>query len=165
MFDAGVSVVHPSYGAGVIRDVKKMSIAGTEHVYYNIELVDGDMLMLPVKQAEETGLRQIVVDMDLLEEVLTGDPNQLSKNHRTRRANMTEKIHSGDPAQVIEALRDLVWRGQNSNLSAADAALKLKAKQMLIGEMALRLNVSVEEVAERIDRLLKQLISDNSLPQ
>ena len=107
---------------------------------------------MPVTQAEEAGLRLADVDRERIVAVLSNRPRKLSTNYRTRRAHIDEKISSGDPLKVAEALRDLAWRGKSSSGSAIDVMLKLKARRLLAGELALQSDdLDIEEAAERLD--------------
>jgi RNA polymerase-interacting CarD/CdnL/TRCF family regulator len=156
MFKKGDAVVHPTYGAGRLVAVRKIEVRGGRQRYYDIKLMAGGNLMLPVTQAEETGLRLVEVDRERIVAVLSNKPHKLSANYRTRQARIDKKISSGDPLKVAEALRDLTWRGKKSSGSATDVMLKLKARRLLAGELALQSgDLDIDEAAERLDGIIR----------
>jgi CarD family transcriptional regulator len=157
MFRKGSQVAHPTHGAGVVVDVREITVAGSVRRYYHIDLANGNgMLMLPVEQAEEAGLRP-VADPDLILDVLADDPQELSDNYRTRQTRAASKIKSGDVKKVAEALRDLAWRGRTGGLSSGDASLKSKAQKLLASELAVQQEVEdVERATERLSKTLRR---------
>jgi CarD family transcriptional regulator len=157
MFRKGSQVAHPTHGAGIVIDVREITVAGSVRRYYHIDLANGNgMLMLPVEQAEEAGLRP-VADPDLILDVLADDPQELSDNYRTRQTRAARKINSGDVKKVAEALRDLAWRGRTGSLSSGDANLKSKAQKLLASELAVQQEVEdVERATERLSKTLRR---------
>jgi CarD family transcriptional regulator len=156
MFRKGSRVAHPTHGAGVVVDVREIAVAGSIRRYYHIDLANGNgMLMLPVEQAEEAGLRP-VADADLILDVLADEPQELSDNYRTRQKRAARKINSGDVKKVAEALRDLAWRGFTGSLSSGDANLKSKAQKLLASELAVQQGTEdVERASERLRKTLR----------
>jgi CarD family transcriptional regulator len=159
MFRKGSRVAHPTHGAGVVIDVREIAVAGSLRRYYHIDLANGNgMLMLPVEQAEEAGLRP-VADPDLILDVLADDPQELSDNYRTRQTRAARKINSGDVKKVAEVLRDLAWRGLTGSLSSGDASLKSKAQKLLASELAVQQEAEdVERASERLRKTLRRTL-------
>lgn len=157
MFRKGQAIVHPGHGAGKIVAVQTMEVAGNKNKYYQIELISGNgTLMIPVKQANEIGLRPATNEIDEIMDILVEEPSNLNDNYRTRQANISTKIYSGDPMQIAEALRDLVWRGRDSNLAEGDTNLKLKAKELLASEVAVRAGIKLATAQQRLETVLRQ---------
>ena len=158
MFKKGDLVAHPSRGAGKVTDIREVRMNGSTELYYYIDLPDEGMLILPVEQADDIGLRPVIGDPEALLNELSGVPTELSDNYRTRQAHVTERVYSGDPKEVARALRDLVWRGRRATLPRTDLELKAKAKQLLSSELALKLGLDCKTMSRRLDLILRRSV-------
>lgn len=159
LFKEGDAIVHPSHGAGRITGIKSWEVGGVERQYYSIELIsDHGTLMIPVDQAEETGLRRATIDPSDLYKILNEEPNELDSDHRKRQSELAERIRSGDAILVTEALRDLAWREQIDSLTERDQKLKAEAEQLVIGELALQPDLDLDSAAEELHQQLQKAI-------
>lgn len=155
MFKKGDFVMHPGYGAGMVTDVRRITVSGQKRRYYFVDLMDGERsLMIPVEEAEAVGLGP-VVDEETILAVLRSDPDELAKDYRTRQSRMEKKIYSGDLEKVAEALRDLSWRRRNTQVSIKDGILLDKAKRLLASVLAShRPDRDFEKAQARLSRVL-----------
>ncbi len=159
----GDGIFHPNYGAGIVVSVQDQQIAGIERRYYSIELVnDHGTLMIPVDQADESGLRLAIRDPKVIAKVLAGDPQPLDDDHRKRQAALTNKIRSGEPTQVTEVLRDLAWRGHDGSLTERDQKLKAEAVNLLAGELALRPEFDIDTASARLTAMVSEAVAAHS---
>ncbi|HET7740121.1 MAG TPA: CarD family transcriptional regulator, partial [Mycobacterium sp.] len=69
------------------------------------------------------------------------------------KANL-EKLASGDVNKVAEVVRDLWRRDQERGLSAGEKRMLAKARQILVGELALAENTDDEKAATILDEAL-----------
>lgn len=163
MFGKGSAIVHPTHGVGRIVDIRSMAVSGTPQHYYYIKLSDDSgLLMVPVDYAEEAGLRP-VADADLILDVLATAPTVLNENYRLRQTHMAQKIESGDPVKIAEALRDLFWYGEMKKLSSGDARLKARASAMLAAELAAEQGpLDLEQAADRLTAVLLGALETHS---
>ena len=61
MYCIGDKVVHPMHGAGIIKDMKKITLAGTERDYYVVCFAVGSMISdIPVSGCEKIGIRGVI---------------------------------------------------------------------------------------------------------
>ena len=155
MFKKGDFVMHPSYGAGMVTDIKELTMNGIERLYYSVDLLNGDRsLMIPIEEAEALGLGPVVDAEDILA-VLRSDPGELAKDYRTRQARMAKKINSGDLEKVAEALRDLAWRRHTTQVSIKDSLLLDKARNLLASVLASHQpDHDFEKAQSRLSRIL-----------
>ena len=68
--------------------------------------------------------------------VLTEDETSVAANWSRRFKNNLEKLHSGDPYEVAEVLRNLAIRDREKGLSAGEKRMITKARQILISELS-----------------------------
>jgi len=152
MFDIGDRVVHPNYGAGLIKGIKEHDLLEQYHRYYVIDLaVDDRTLMIPVGKAKEIGLRSISRQAALSQvwRTLGTAAKTLSDDYKRRQERIQEKLKTGDVIKVAEVIRDLSALKREDHLTSFDTQLLEKAQQFLACEVALVEGVQVSE-AERM---------------
>ena len=155
MFETGDLIVHPRYGAGTIKGMEPLQFDGEERTYYCIELVgDQGRLMIPEERMDGAGLRTAIADVQLIRDIMGEPPQDLANDHRERQAKIETEIATGDPRQIIGALRDLAWRERHGKLTVADGRLKSRVLQMVACELALHLSFDVEIARERLTAII-----------
>jgi RNA polymerase-interacting CarD/CdnL/TRCF family regulator len=157
MFKKGDLVLHRHYGVGTVINIQRMKVTEDEQIYYIIDLSVGERLLIPTEQAEELGL-STVVSTEAIISVLSDAPQTLADDFRLRQLEMDQKIGSGDPLRVAEALRDLNWRGQAIKLSTGDVRLMCKAHKFLSSLLAAQPSIDVRSAGQRLDATLKQAV-------
>ena len=155
MFKKGDLVLHRRHGAGTVVETRKMQITADEQVYYVIDLVVGERLLIPAKQSEQLGLSEIV-SPEIIINVLSDTPQELADDFRLRQTEIDRKIGTGDPLRIAEALRDLSWRGQTIKPSSGDTKLMDKAHKFLSGLLAAQPSIDAQEASRRLDATLEQ---------
>ena len=140
-FTVGETVVYPNHGAAIIEALENRTIKGEEKLYLVLRIVGQNDLVVrvPACNLDLVGVRD-VVDADGLERVFgvlraphTEEPTNWSRRYK---ANL-EKLASGDVNKVAEVVRDLWRREQDRGLSAGEKRMLAKARQILVGELAL----------------------------
>ncbi|MDO5714189.1 MAG: CarD family transcriptional regulator [Tissierellia bacterium] len=154
MFEIGDKVVYPIHGAGIIVDVEIKEVLGEHREYYILQMPINDMkVMIPVGNMKEVGVREIMdqEEMDEVMEVLRNDPpSNMPKNwNRRYRFNM-ERIKSGDLKEIARVIKNLELLDAQKSLSTGERKLLNNAKQILVSEMVLVYDKSVEEVTTGI---------------
>jgi CarD family transcriptional regulator len=151
--------VHPEHGAAVIEELRDREFLGEKRKYLVLRVAYGDLtLMIPVDSTEEVGLRQVVSKNEVKKvlKVLTEDESSMAANWSRRFKNNMEKLHSGDPYQVAEVLRNLAIRDREKGLSAGEKRMIQKARQILISELSYATGKSEEDAEIMIDDVLEE---------
>jgi CarD family transcriptional regulator len=165
MFDTGDAIVHPTRGVGVVVDIQEREWQGTSSQYYQIELLGREpslKLMIPIKEAEELGLRRAIRQSELVEvwRVLRSEPDELPQNHKTRHKLLREKLHAGDVFQVAEVLRDLTWRQrEEDHLTTRGKRIYKEALMFLAAEIAAAQGIDVPEAKNQIREKLRGVLA------
>jgi CarD family transcriptional regulator len=157
MFDTGDKVVHPIYGAGLVKGIKKQDLLEQYHRYYVIELtVDDRTLMIPVSKAEEIGLRSISQQAALSRvwHILDATAKTLPDDYKKRQERVQEKLKTGETIKVAEVIRDLSALKREDQLTSFDTQLLDRAQQFLACEVALVKGVQVSEAERMISETL-----------
>lgn len=159
MFRKGDTVVHPEHGAAVIEELRERDFLGERRKYFVLRVAYGDLtLMVPVDNTEEVGLRQIMgkAQVKKVLNVLKEEESTMAANWSRRFKNNMEKLHSGDPFQVAEVLRNLSIRELDKGLSAGEKRMVTKARQILISELSYSTDGTEEEAEALIDKVLEE---------
>lgn len=139
-FKVGDTVVYPHHGAAVIEAIENREINGETLEYLVLQIHQSDLVVrVPSKNAELVGVRD-VVDDEGLQRVFgflrATDVEEAGNWSRRFKANQ-ERLASGDVNKVAEVVRDLWRRDQGKGLSAGEKRMLAKARQVLVGELAL----------------------------
>ena len=155
MFNIGDKIVYPMHGAGEIVAIEEREILGNVHKYYIMRLPINDLkVMVPVKNAKEIGVRDIS-DADTMEKVLKALSSEeevsMPKNWNRRYRYNLDKIKSGDLMEIADVVRSLESLDREKSLSTGERKILYEAKQIIVSEMVLVFEKSVEEVTKLID--------------
>src|SRR5690606_10017110 len=139
-FSVGETVVYPHHGAALIEAIETRVVKGEEKKYLVLRVAQGDLTVrVPAENAEIGGVREVVgeegltMEFDVLRAHHTGGPTHWSRRYKAKR----EKPASGNPMKVAEVVRDLWRRERERGLSAGEKRMMAKARDILVGEVAL----------------------------
>ena len=153
MFNIGDRVAHPLHGAGTISEIEHKRIDGIDRDYYVLRITKGDIrVMVPVDSCEAVGLRAVICPEEV-EELFRQFPalelmDDASWNKRYR-DNMG-RIRSGDLLEVASVIKSLLRREAERGLSTGERKMLSSAKQILLSELVLSLNISYEEADAKV---------------
>ncbi len=145
------------HGVGRIESIEKKVVLGKRDSFYIITIINSGMkVMIPVKKAENIGLRSIISKreihkvLDLLKkkEVITEDDWKL------RYQGNIDKVKSGSIYEVGEVARDLYRRGKEKELSIMERKLYENAYNLVIHEIALAKDINIEEAGNIVSEAL-----------
>jgi CarD family transcriptional regulator len=156
-FRKGDTVVHPEHGAAVVEEVREKEFLGEKRKYLVLRVVYGDLTVLvPTDSTDQVGLRPCVTKNEVKKvlKVLTEEETSVAANWSRRFKNNLEKLHSGDPYEVAEVLRNLAIRDREKGLSAGEKRMIIKARQILISELAFATGKSEDDAETMIDGVL-----------
>jgi CarD family transcriptional regulator len=157
IFEVGETVVYPHHGAATITAVKVRTVKGVEKKYITLSVHASDLVIeLPVDNVDLVGVRDVIdaKGVEAVFEVLRSDHVEEPGNWSRRFKANTEKMGSGSVYSVSEVVRDLWRRDQDSGVSAGEKRMLLKARQVLISELALAQKSTDEEASAVLDEVL-----------
>lgn len=161
-FSIGDKIVHPLYGAGQITAMEHRELVkGFEH-YYVVQLLAQDStLYIPVRKMEELGVRAVMslAKLDHVLDVLQSMPSSLSQDYKERQGRIQEKIVTGRPLRIAEAIRDLNWHRQLKRLTKKDEDLLEKGQDFLASEIAMATDLDIPEAHQMINMALNAALS------
>jgi RNA polymerase-interacting CarD/CdnL/TRCF family regulator len=164
MFEVGDKIVHAHRGAGRIVDIEKLQCLGSNKKYYAIELLDGTetRVWVSIQDAEKGELRQPITEAKLVQvwHTLRDEPQDLPSDHHERYKIIEEKLDSGNPLYVAEAMRDLAWKNDVvRSLTTEGRRLYQRSIGVLSSEVAVAGGDTLEAVKTKISQILSKNIA------
>ena len=164
MFQIGDMIVHAHRGAGQIVDIEKLQCLGSSKEYYAIKLLDGTgtRVWVSIQDAEKGELRQPILEEKLFQvwRILRDEPQDLPSDHHERYKIIEEKLASGDPLHVAEAMRDLAWKNDVvRTLTGEGRRLYQRTIDVLSSEVAVSEGGSLESVKSKISEMVSANIA------
>ena len=135
-FKVGDKAVYPAQGVAEVIDIEEKDIGGSRQQFYVLRILDTDRkIMVPVKNANAVGLRQVISEQeiqeifDILRERTVAFDNQ-TWNRRYR--GFMDKIKTGSIYDVAEVLRDLYRLKTDKQLSFGERRMLDTARTLIV---------------------------------
>ncbi len=161
MYKVGDTVVHPMHGAGTIEAIRTIEVLGKKQDYYTIRMAVGGMTTsVPVSGSEKVGLRE-VANADEAKKILETFRKISLKddtNWNKRQRENINKLKSGDIYQVLEVLKDLMYREKKKGLSTNERKVLSSAKQIVLSELILSSFASKSDIESIIEDTILELL-------
>ena len=153
MYEVGQKIVYPMLGAGTIQSIEKKEVLGKTSEYYTVKISFGEVIaMVPVHAAEEVGLRDLMKPSEIdkvisfIKEYVPCDCLNWNKRYRE---NMN-KLKSGNVYEIAEVAKALFIRDKEQGLSTGERKIFMNAKQIILSEIMLVKELSLQEAEEII---------------
>jgi len=156
-FKVGDKAVYPAQGVAEVISIEERDIAGARQRFYVLRILDTDRrIMVPVKNAQTVGLRQVISEdeireiFEILRERTVAFDNQ-TWNRRYR--GFMDKIKTGSIYDVAEVLRDLYRLKANKQLSFGERRMLDTARTLIVKEIAIARRKTEELILEEIEAI------------
>jgi CarD family transcriptional regulator len=161
MYQVGDKVFHPIHGAGTIIEIGERRSLGSARRYYSIALLSQPktVLMVPVKTAQEVGLRPPLQQSDLARVwgVLGENPETLPTDHEQRYELLRARLREGTALHIAAALRDMAWRAETERrLTKQGRQLYDESLVLLAGEVAIVQDGDLAAATAQIEEALRR---------
>lgn len=163
MFNLNEFVFYPGYGVCIVETISAKKIGTVEISFYNIRVLENNAkIMVPVKNADEVGLRLLIKEneiqkvFDVLEEKCIKKPFDKKESWNKRFNGYNLKLCSSCLFEVAEVLRDLYILKCEKELSFAEKKMFEKAKHLIIREVSMVMNRPETFVEEKIKKIFIQ---------
>ena len=160
-FTVGETLVYPHHGAVTITEITTRAVKGIEKKFMTLTVHANDLtIKLPIENAELVGVRDVIDNagvqavFDVLRESFVEEPGNWSRRYKANQ----EKMASGSVYRVGEVVRDLWRRDQERGVSAGEKNMLVKARQVLVSELALAQSSTSEEASAVLDTVLASSI-------
>lgn len=163
-FVIGSKVIYPSHGTAEVTARTVRQVDGVEINYLELVVEAGEdswrggamTVAVPEDRAVELGVREAISPEEVEDvlAVLAVTSVRVPTNWSRRFKNHQEKLKSGDIYQCAEVVRNLSLRERSASLSSAEKAMQGRARHILVSELAVSWDVTVDEAMERVDAVL-----------
>lgn len=156
-FKVGEKAVYPGHGVAEIIGIERREFSGKTLEFYVLRVLENDMkVMVPKRNAENVGLRQIVAGDQIQEvyEVLNRRGEKISTATWNRRhREYMEKIKTGSLPAIASVMRDLCILRGDKDLSFGERKMLDTARTLLVQELALAKGVDEVSMAQELEDL------------
>jgi CarD family transcriptional regulator len=162
-FAVGDKVVHPHHGPGQIIGMEHKEFMHGMENYYVIEIpTQGLTLHIPKHRMEEIGVRPAMLQTEFrgVLDILRSRPDPLPQDHKERQEQILEKLRTGQPSDLAEAVRDLAWYQKMSHLTKRDTDYMDRGRKLLAAEVALVTGNEIADVNKTIESTLDDALAD-----
>jgi len=157
VFAQGDMAVYPAHGVGVIKSIETQEVAGTDQMFYVLQILDNNMtIMIPTSNSENVGLRAIVSKNEVEDvlDILRDRGQEIGSQTWNRRyRDYMEKIKTGSVHEVASVLRDLFLLSVDKDLSYGERKMLDTAKGLLVKELSLAQKVDEVNISNKIDTI------------
>jgi RNA polymerase-interacting CarD/CdnL/TRCF family regulator len=166
MFSIGDAVFHPGLGAGIVVGLPNFIMQKKNQQYYKINIIGRNktVIMVPVKKAEEQGLRHAISSLELesVWQVLSDYAQDLPHENKKRTKALQDKVKVPMSVTLAEVIRDLEWWNlHKGHLNSTEKGIYDHAMEMLAGEIAVSLDVQLQSARTKIKKVLSVSLANN----
>ncbi len=157
-FKIDQKVVYPSQGVGIVKDVFEKAFKDNKVLYYKIYIEASDMVvMVPVENAENLGIRQIVSAKEAQEalNLLSDDFEPITSDWKLRYQMNLDLLKKGTVKDIATIVRCLYNRSKVKELPILERKLYDSAKKLLEDEIAYALGKTSKEIEAEIHTKLE----------
>jgi RNA polymerase-interacting CarD/CdnL/TRCF family regulator len=170
MLSPGDQIFHPQHGFGTISSLMRRDprypiqevVTGegaSDQIqdYYDIELMGGGTLLVPVGRAERVGLRPLTNGVDAVTICLRSPARSLPGDARQRAAELWARGQNGEPTALAASVRDMLAQSRGRALTASEKTWLDKSCERLTTEAALVDRISRAQARDAIWEAVNQL--------
>jgi RNA polymerase-interacting CarD/CdnL/TRCF family regulator len=149
MLGPGDLIFHPRHGFGTISGMTRRDplqpimegagegVSDVTQAYYDIQLMDGGTLLVPVSREARVGLRLLTNGVDAITLCLNSPAESLPADARKRAAELWARGQIGEPTALAASVRDMVTQSRGRTRTASEKAWLDKSCERLSTEAAL----------------------------
>ncbi|MFP4629687.1 MAG: CarD family transcriptional regulator [Desulfohalobiaceae bacterium] len=164
MFKIDELVVYPAQGVGKVEAITSQEVGGSQNDFYVVRILSNDgTLMVPVQNALNVGLRS-VCDAEYGQTVLQSMQDRsdfkgyAGQNWNRRYREYSEKLKSGDLADIAYVLKELFLISQDKELSFGERRLQEQAMELLTMELSCALCKARQQIQAEIENIFSDVI-------
>ena len=163
-FQIGDSVVHTTYGLGVIVEIDQKVIAGNPTDCYVLEV--GELtIWVPVKRGDSSSLRLLTPASRFGElfDILRSPSQPLASDRLMRRNYLVEQLKDGSLEAICQVVRDLTALKRSGKMNDHDKTILVRAEKFLLSEWEVVLSATALQAEQKLRQLLSDSISNTSV--
>lgn len=158
LYQKGDRIIHWAYGPGQIMGLDEKKLDGETQQYYVVEFNQNLTLWVPVNRGDEHSLRLPTPQNEFkhLFSILRGPAEILPEDRYMRQTELNERLRQGTTEAVCRVIRDITSRGREHKLNDNDVNVLRRAREFLLNEWMLSLNIPLNEAEVHLNSLLDE---------
>lgn len=152
IYKIGTQISHPQYGGCTIQALTDRTYDGIKKQYFVLtpESTPQTTVLIPVKRAEQFGLRAIIssAEADEIIDYFTDVKVSWERNHMQRKRNNLSAAKGMDLMALAKMIKDLLAQGTKAVLCISDKELLLAAQKRLFSEIAMAKGMCFADVMQ-----------------
>ena len=159
-FKIDQKIVYPCQGVGKVVEIFERTFKDKPTTYYKIYIESSDMVvMVPVENAEELGIREIVSKEEAEEalNLLADTFEPITSDWKLRYQMNLELLKKGSVKDIAKIVRCLYNRSKVKELPILERKLYDSARKLLEDEISFALGISDKEIEKTIHTKLEPL--------
>lgn len=156
-FEVGDKAVYPVHGVAEVVALEKREIGGSPTSVYILKIMEtGLTIMVPTRNAEAVGLRDIIDGTEVVEVYDILRSKEVARDTQTwnrRYREYMEKIKTGSAYEIAEVLRDLCLLRNTKDLSFGERRMLDTARNLLVKEIALAKESSENDIEAELEAI------------
>lgn len=164
VFSPNQLVVYPAQGVGKVERIERQEIGGVGMELYIVRILCNNVtLMVPVATAKNVGLRALS-DKCKAESVLdflqdrSDFTGHIGQNWNRRHREYSDKLKSGDLADVCHVLKELILISGEKELSFGERRLQEQAMALVSIELACILDQEPESIKNLVESFFMDIM-------
>ncbi len=156
-FKIGQKVVYPTQGIAIVEQIETRQINGEEQLFYLLRLhANNSMVMVPIRNAEEVGLRTLIAKRrcEELLTVLADDFHSPPTAWKDRFKEFSEAMRHGDLFAIAEVLKTLTYLNRQKPLSFREKQMLERAQYLVVSELAMVCRKAESSVSPLVEQAL-----------
>ena len=169
MFSPNQLVVYPAQGVGKVERIERQEIGGVGMDLYIVRILSNNItLMVPVATAKNVGLRPLS-DSQKAESVLlslqdrSSFTGHIGQNWNRRHREYSEKLKSGDLADVCNVLKELILISGEKELSFGERRLQEQAMALVSIELACVLQRDADAIKTLVESYFVDILQKEEI--
>jgi CarD family transcriptional regulator len=164
VFSIDQLVVYPAQGVGRIESITSQEVGGVTNNYFVIRILNNEgTLMVPVDNASNVGLRSIC-DPEYGQMVIqsmhdwSDFKGYSGQNWNKRYREYSDKLKTGDLAEVAYVLKELILISQDKELSFGERRLMEQAMNLITMELSCAFEKEQYEIRSEIESIFSEIV-------
>ncbi len=168
MFALDQLVVYPAQGVGKVEAIQEREMGGLSIQFYKIRILSNNgTLLIPVANASNVGLRKVCepdYGLELFEYLRDWSDfkGYAGQNWNRRYREYSDKLKTGDLADVAYVLKELMLISQDKDLSFGESRLMEQAMGLITMELAYTLEREQEAIRTEIEAIFSDILNKDT---
>ncbi|MFN8009588.1 MAG: CarD family transcriptional regulator [Terriglobia bacterium] len=158
-FSIGDKVIYPNHGVGVIERINSREVSGHRESFYQLKMVANSMMvMIPVANVEDVGLRKLI-KKEAVNEVLDHLKRTSVRCHadwKNRYKENSDKMRTGSIFDVADVFKSLYSLSHERVLSFREKKMLDRARYLVISELSTVWDLPELKVQELVEHTLDE---------